>query len=287
MVIAVASGKGGTGKTTVAVNLSLLIENSQYIDCDVEEPNGHIFLKPKIERSVEFCLPVPKIDEDRCIKCGRCTEVCEYHALVLIKDKVLFFPELCHGCGACSYFCEQGAIEEVGKAIGVIEIGRSENIDFAQGKLKVGEAVATPLIRELKRYIKKDRTVILDAPPGTSCPVIETVKGVDFVILVTEPTPFGMHDFILAKGVVEKLSIPYGVVINVCDIGDRKIFDYCEKEGIPILSKIPFSKEIAEAYSKGEPIFGNLKSYEKLFFNIFEGVKNETDKYNKRKRGNW
>jgi len=286
MIISVASGKGGTGKTTVAVNLALSLKNIQFIDCDVEEPNAHIFLKPRIAGEKKANIPVPEVDEAKCTYCGKCREVCAYHAIAVLpgsdgkKGSVLIFPHLCHGCGACSLLCPQGAIKEVNKEIGAIEIGEKGNMQFIHGRLNIGEAMSPPLIRQVKEYINSTRTVIIDAPPGTSCPVITAVKESDFCMLVTEPTPFGLNDLILAVEVLRKLQIPFGVVINRSDIGDGKVEDYCANEHIPVLMKIPFSREIAVSYSEGVPIVEKDASYQDKFINLYLnicGIKNEAN----------
>ena len=194
MIISVASGKGGTGKTTVAVNLALSLSKVQLLDCDVEEPNAHLLLNPQIMETYPVHIPVPRINEERCDHCGKCSEFCQYHALVVTKDMVLTFPELCHGCGGCSLVCPRKAITEVGREIGVVKRGNTNGVDLVYGELRVSEPMATPLIREVKRKAATDRTVIVDAPPGTSCPVIAAVHGSDFCLLVTEPTPFGIHN---------------------------------------------------------------------------------------------
>lgn len=274
MIISIASGKGGTGKTTIATNLALSINNDvQFLDCDVEEPDAHIFLNPRIKKTLTASIPVPKIDESKCNFCGRCAEVCAYNALAVLKDKVLTFPHLCHGCGGCSLLCPQKAITEVNKDIGVVEIGNSNNLQFVQGILNIGETMSPPLIKAVKNYINPTRIVIIDAPPGTSCPVIEAIKGSDFCILVTEPTPFGLNDFILAVRVLRKLNISFGVVMNRSDIGDNKLEDYCEKEDIPVLMRIPFKKEIAVAYSKGIPIIKRFPEYKDEFVSLFKRIK--------------
>ncbi|MFA6358048.1 MAG: ATP-binding protein [Candidatus Omnitrophota bacterium] len=286
MIISIASGKGGTGKTTIAVNLALSLKNIQFLDCDVEEPNAHIFLKPHIISEEKAVIPVPEVDESKCTYCGKCREVCAYHAIAVLpesdgkKGSVLIFPHLCHGCGACGLLCPEGAIKEVNKEIGAIEIGDKDSIQFVHGRLNIGEAMSPPLIRQVKEYINATRTVIIDAPPGTSCPVITAVKGSDFCVLVTEPTPFGLNDLILAVEVLRKLKIPFGVVINRADIGDGKVEDYCRQENIPILMSIPFNKEIAVSYSEGVPIVEEDISYQDKFINLYLnicGLKNEAN----------
>ena len=273
MIISVASGKGGTGKTTVAVNLALSMANVQFLDCDVEEPNAHLFIKPRIDNRVSVSIPVPHIDKAKCNFCGRCAEVCAYNAVAVLKQDVLVFPELCHGCGACSYLCAQKAIKEVNKEIGVVEIGKRENLQFVHGRLNIGQAMSPPLIRAVKQYLNPTRTAIIDVPPGTSCPVIEAVKGSNFCILVTEPTPFGLYDLTLAVEVLRKLKIPFGVVINRSDLGDKKVDGYCRKEHIPVLMRIPFKKEIASAYARGQIIVEVFPEYKKGFKKLFDDIK--------------
>ncbi|MBN1522602.1 MAG: ATP-binding protein [Candidatus Aureabacteria bacterium] len=285
MIISVASGKGGTGKTTVAVNLALSIrEKVQFLDCDVEEPNAHIFLKPAIEEKRQVFIPVPEIDELKCTYCGKCREVCAYGAVAVIKSvdsgkgSVLVFPNLCHGCGSCSYFCPQQAIKEVNKEVGEIEAGYVQpafpnaDVRFVHGRLNIGEAMAPPVIREVKKYVVRDRITIIDAPPGTSCPVITSIKDSDFCLLVTEPTPFGLNDLLLAVEVVRKLSLPFGVVINRSDLGDDKTETYCQKEDIPVIMRIPFQKEIAVAYSHGKTIIEAVPSYQVKFQELYRGI---------------
>jgi MinD superfamily P-loop ATPase len=276
MIISVASGKGGTGKTLVATSLALSLRDSykvQLLDCDVEEPNANILLHLAVNQSQPVYIPIPKVDETKCTYCGKCAEVCAYNAIAVLKNKVLVFPELCHGCGACSYLCPESAITEEGREVGVVERGDSGNLELIQGKLNVGEAMAPPVIREVKRYIDPANMVIIDVPPGTSCPVIEAVKGSDFCLLVTEPTPFGLNDLSLAVEVVRKLGIPCGVVINRVGVGDEEVERYCHREGIPILVKIPLDRNIALLYSKGIPLVEGIPRWREEFLRLFQDIK--------------
>jgi MinD superfamily P-loop ATPase len=272
MIISVASGKGGTGKTTIATSLARSLGEVQFLDCDVEEPNAHIFLKPHIEQKLPVGIPVPEVEKARCSHCGKCAEVCEFNAIVVIKEKVLIFPEMCHGCGGCAYICPDKAIKEIDRTIGIIERGTSGTIDFAHGILNVGEPMAPPLIREVKRLINHQGDTIIDASPGTSCPVVGAVQDSDFCLLVTEPTPFGLNDLKLAVGMLKKLSIPYGVVINSADLGDAEVENYCRSENIPILMTIPWDRKIAEAYSRGIPLIEALPHYKEKFLRLYEQV---------------
>ncbi len=273
MIIAVASGKGGTGKTTVAVNLAMVGGGCQYLDCDVEEPNGHIFLKPEIEKTEEVNKLIPEIDLDKCTYCHKCSQACAYHALAVLPDRVLVFPELCHSCGLCVWICPEQAISEKGIPVGVVETGVSGDIRFGQGRLQVGEPMAVPVIHAVKKEISTEGDAILDVPPGTSCPVVQSVLGSDFCLLVTEPTPFGLHDLKLAVETVRKLGVRFGVVLNRADIGDDETDRYCREEEIPIMMRIPYDRAIAEAYSKGVMVVKARPEYVPAFKQLFEDIR--------------
>ncbi|MFC1958048.1 ATP-binding protein [Chloroflexota bacterium] len=284
MIISIASGKGGTGKTLVATSLALALKDServQLLDCDVEEPNANVFLKAEISESEPVSILVPKVDEDKCTYCGKCAEVCAYNAIAVLGNHVLPFPQLCHGCGACSYLCPEKAISEEGRDTGVIERGRANGVDFVHGKLTVGEAMAPPVIRKVKEYASSDDTVVvLDVPPGTSCPVVEAIKGSDFCILVTEPTPFGLNDLALAIETARELNIPCGVVLNRAGVGNGKVTEYCQEENIPVLLTIPLDIEIARLYSRGIPLVEGLPQWKQSFLELFDKVKVLIDERN-------
>jgi MinD superfamily P-loop ATPase len=276
MIISVASGKGGTGKTTVATNLALSVETPvRFLDCDVEEPNAHLFIHPDFERSETITTPVPQVDENKCTLCGKCAEICEFKAIVVIGETVLPFPELCHSCGGCMEVCPEGAITETGRNLGVIEAGHRNGLEFFHGKLRVGEAMSPPLIREVKAYAHTDALTIIDAPPGTSCPVIAAMKGADFILLVTEPTPFGLHDLKLAVGAVKILGIPCGLVINRADMGDDQVMAYAEEEEIPVLMEIPFDRRIAEVYSMGEVLVEVMPEWKGRFLDLYNRIQEQ------------
>jgi MinD superfamily P-loop ATPase len=275
MIISVASGKGGTGKTLVATSLALALKDFykvQLLDCDVEEPNDYIFMKPVVTYQESVSIPVPEIDKEKCDFCGKCAGVCAYKAIAVWGKQVMVFAELCRGCGACSYFCPKKAIKEQPRSFGVIESGHAEGINFVQGKLDIGEAMSPPVIRKVKSLIKNEGVTIIDSPPGTSCPVITAVKDSDYCLLVTEPTPFGLNDLILAVETVKELKIPCGVVINRNTGGEGKVDQYCRKEKIPMLLTIPLDIEIARQYSRGITLVKAMPQWEKSFVEVFEKI---------------
>ena len=273
MILCVASGKGGTGKTTISTSLaSVLGAEAQLMDCDVEEPNCHILMKPEIRRSVKIGLPVPEVNAKLCTACGECGEICRFSAIIMLADQVLTFPHMCHGCGGCSLLCPEKAIREVDRELGFVELGYAGEVEFAHGLLRVGEAMSPPLIKALKKHINPEKFVILDAPPGASCPVITTAMGSDFIILVTEPTPFGLHDLRIAVRAISELEIPYGVVVNRSDIGDDSVGEFCRSKGIPLLMEIPHSRAIAEGYSKGNLLIDSEPAYRDRFIELKNNV---------------
>ncbi len=276
--LAIASGKGGTGKTTIAVNLALtLIKEGlpvQLLDCDVEEPNAHLFLKPEFSHKQSVGIPVPSIDLSKCSFCGYCAEVCAFNALAVLKDNVMILSELCHGCGSCAYLCPEKAITENDRPIGIVESGMVNSLSFAHGILNPGEAMSPPLINAVKNLINSEALTIIDAPPGTSCPVVAAVNDCDFCLLVTEPTPFGLNDLDLAYQMVSKLGISAGVVINRSDLGDDEVEAYCSKNNLPVLQKIPWNLEAARYYACGEPAVKHLSEWKVLFKVLYNNIIN-------------
>ena len=273
MILSVASGKGGTGKTTISTSLaSVLGSKAQLIDCDVEEPNCHILIKPEIENTEVVGLPVPEVDISKCTACGKCSEVCRFSAILVLADQVLTFTHMCHGCGGCSLLCPEGAIREVSRELGVIERGNAGDVQFIQGRLRVGEAMSPPLIKAVKKYIDTDKIAILDAPPGASCPVITTTMGSDFIMLVTEPTPFGLHDLKIAVQAISVMEIPFGVVLNRSDIGDRTVHEFCDSKGIPLLMEIPHDRNIAEGYARGDLLIESDPTYRERFLELMTTI---------------
>jgi len=280
MIISVASGKGGTGKTLVATSLALSLKDDytvKLLDCDVEEPNAHIFLKPVITRKENVCVPIPKVDEGKCTYCGKCAEVCAYHAIAVLPKNILVFPELCHGCGACSYLCPEKAIAEEGQEIGTVESGQADGISFVQGKLNIGEAMPVPVTRKVKEYVNRNSVTIIDCPPGTSCPVVESIKDSDFCLLVTEPTPFGLNDLVLAVETVKKLEVPCGIIINRAGANDDKLEEFYLKERIPVLMTIPLNMEIARLYSRGITLARGMPQWRERFISLFKQIQEQVD----------
>jgi MinD superfamily P-loop ATPase len=276
VIVSVASGKGGTGKTLVATSLALALRGTgrvQFLDCNVEEPNAHIFLKPTINRRETVYIPVPQVDRAKCTYCGKCAEVCAYHAIAVSQPSVLVFPELCCGCGVCSYLCPEEAISEAGREIGVVQTGYSDGVDFIQGRLHMGEAMASSVVAKVKEQAGREGTVIIDVAPGTSCPVVAAIKGSDFCLLVTEPTPFGLNNLASAIDVVRKLNIPCGVVLNRAGVSDKRVEEYCRKEDIPGLLSIPLENRIASFYSRGIPLVEGMPEWRQNFLKLWGKVR--------------
>ena len=273
MIISIASGKGGTGKTTVAINMALALgSNVELLDCDVEEPNAHLFLKPVIDRTEQVSTPIPLVDLEKCTFCKKCAVICRFSAITVVGRRVLVFPELCHSCGGCMLVCPEGAISETGRELGAINFGTRNGIGFINGCLRVGEAMSPPLIKRVRLEADPNKVTIIDAPPGTSCPVIAAMNGTDFVLMVTEPTPFGLHDLKLAVEAVKLLGIPSGLVVNRADIGDQEVFAYAEREQLPVLMTIPFDRRIAEAYSRGLSIVEEFPEWKERFCELFHKI---------------
>jgi len=279
MKIAVASGKGGTGKTTVAVNLCLFLADAglqtTYADCDVEEPDGHLFLKPEIISRRRTGIPVPQVDPEACNLCGECGSLCRYSAIVVLKDRVMTFPELCHGCGGCAYICPARAIAEVDRPIGSVDRGNAGKLGFISGCLDIGQAMSPPLIKEVLKETPDDGVTIVDAPPGTSCPAMTAVGDCDYLLLVTEPTPFGRHDLELMLKAVRSLPMPKGVVLNRVNGPDAAMEEMCGRYDVPILARIPEDRLVAEAYSKGLTAWEAVSGYRTVFADLWSGIQKD------------
>ena len=277
MIISIASGKGGTGKTTVATNLALSIAKAhqqvQLLDCDVEEPNAHLFLNPAIEKKEPVLSPVPQIDLEKCTFCKKCMDICRFGAIAVLKKDVLTFENLCHSCGGCFEICPEDAVIEKERSLGEIGHGTAGDISFINGRLDVGQVMVPPIIKKVKSYTNPDIITIIDAPPGTSCPVIAAMNNADFILLVTEPTPFGLHDLKLAVETVKILNMPHGLVINRAGLGNDEVKIYAKKQNIPILMEIPFDKKIAQIYSSGQMVVDKLPEYKEKFHTLFDKIK--------------
>jgi MinD superfamily P-loop ATPase len=280
MIISVASGKGGTGKTTVAASLALSLAAELptpplFLDCDVEAPNAHLFLQPVLAELQEVSLLVPSVDDTKCTYCGKCSEVCQYHAITVLGKKTLVFPQLCHGCGSCTTLCPEAAIREVPDRMGVIERGPAlAGVSFARGVLDVGEPMAVPVIRQLLAWAQPEpgQVVLRDAPPGTSCPVVAAVRGSDFLLLVTEPTPFGLHDLRLAVQVASELGIPAGVIINRENGPYPDLDEFCANQHLPVMLRIPFERAIAEGVAQGKTLVHIHPEIAERFLQMFDQI---------------
>ncbi len=277
MQIAIASGKGGTGKTTVATSLALSADTAtQYLDCDVEEPNGHIFLKPDLNHSEICTVTIPEVNTEKCTACGKCQDICNYNAIVQFGETVMTFPEMCHSCLGCFRVCEDDALIYATREIGVLESGSASGVDFVHGHVRIGEAMGVPLLKAVKAKADPDKLVIIDAPPGTSCPFVETINNVDYVILVTEPTPFGLYDLKLAVQVLENFDIPGGIIINRSDLGDNKVQEFCATKGLPVLMEIPFERRIAEGYARGKNLIETVPALRTAFNDVLTQLTRQT-----------
>jgi MinD superfamily P-loop ATPase len=275
LVLTVTAGKGGTGKTTVATSLALSLQDwypVQFLDCDVEEPDAHILLKPEFTEREPVYVKRPKVDEGKCDYCGECARRCEFNAIAVIGKRIIIYDELCSGCGLCHWVCPKNAITEYDVEMGIIERGTAQEFDYLQGALTVGEPLALPIIQRLKERIDPEKVAILDSPPGTGCPVIEAMHESDFILLVTEPTPFGLHDLKLTVDVAKTLDLRMGVVINRDGVGDRGVEDYCREENLPILLRIPMDRRIAELYSNGVPFVSEMPEWKERFQEMFTKI---------------
>ena len=275
MIITVASGKGGTGKTTIATSLALSVARAQFVDADAEEPNAHLFLHPTIEQTIPVEMMLPEVDLERCTFCGKCAEFCQFNALAVIKEKLLVFPELCHGCGGCVLVCPEKAMREKQRRIGEVEIGSAKGMRFIQGRLKPSEPSSVRIVREEMAQVNNGMPTVVDAAPGTACAVVETISLADFCLLVTEPTPFGLHDLVMAMDVAVELGVPSGVVINRSGARDHLIEEACKERGVAVLLKVPFQRAIAEAYSNGKCLVDAFPEWRQPFRKLFDYIQQE------------
>jgi len=277
VILSIASGKGGTGKTLVATSLAQSLGRAVLADCDVEEPNSYLFFPELVERERRTVYAtVPVVDQEKCTRCGICSDFCAYHALAVLPQEVLIFPELCHGCRGCIIACPEKAITAGSRPIGTVKRAKAGDVDLIWGELNLGEPMATPLIKEVKEEIEeraRDETILIDCPPGTACPVIEAVRDSDFCLLVTEPTPFGLHDLDLAVSVLDRLDIPCGVVVNKSGSGDDAVYGYCKEKGLPIMLEVPMSRKIAEIYSKGQIFTREMPEWQDRFRRLLEDIR--------------
>ncbi len=278
MIVSVASGKGGTGKTSVAVNMALSLGNVQLLDCDVEEPNAHLLLHPNLQKTEPVYSLIPLVNKERCGHCGECSKFCQYNAIFATSEKTLVFPELCHSCGGCAMVCPNKAITWEKHRIGDLKFGSVGDLDLVYGELEVRKPMAVPVIKAVKKCIQEGKNVILDSPPGTSCPFVETVRGSDFCVLVTEPTPFGLHDLKIAVEVLRRIEVPFGVVVNRAGLGDKKVYDYCKEENILAMLEIPYQRRIAELYSRGVPFSLEMPEWEEKFQVLYGEIRKSVNR---------
>ncbi|RYD05525.1 hypothetical protein N752_09265 [Desulforamulus aquiferis] len=281
MNISVASGKGGTGKTMVATSLALAILNDQpvqLLDCDVEEPNAHLFIRQDAIKSTNVSLPIPQVDYDKCQYCGKCAEVCRFKAIAFLKKTLVIFPDVCHSCSACWHFCPSGALVPAPRKVGTVNIGRSGELKLITGRLNLGIHASPPVIKAVRNTAEKEIITIIDGPPGSSCPVMAAVEGTDYCLLVTEPTPFGLNDLSLAVDMLNVLKVPYGVIINRDVPGSEIIDRYCQEKGIRILLRIPLQMEIARSYSRGITLVEHDSAWTERFAELFRQVRREVAK---------
>lgn len=278
MKIAVLSGKGGTGKTFISVNLTFAAGNSNYIDCDVEEPNGHLYFKPEILKKEKIYVKIPQVDKEKCNGCRKCVEFCKFNALAYIKDNVFVFEDICHSCGGCSLLCPEKAISEKDKEIGEVHEGLFKDSNIYTGILNTGEETGVSIIKELLTNAYNKPYTFIDCPPGSSCSVMESIKDADYCILVAEPTLFGVHNFDMVYNLVKIFDKPFGAVLNKCLDGENPAEEYCKKNNIKILCKIPFEHELGKINSNAEIASEKNEKYHSLFSSLLKSVLEEADK---------